>query len=67
LQVPHFPPRFAQNPQLLQFVHALQGVAPTQVAAECVGGCPTGRPIARVMTTMLMTVRIMSGARFNVG
>ena len=32
-QTPHFPPRFAQCPQYLQFLQTLQGRVPVQVAA----------------------------------
>src|ERR1700676_1451468 len=38
LQTPHFPPSFAQCLQYLQFLHALQGSAPVQVAEKASSG-----------------------------
>jgi hypothetical protein len=63
---PHVPPSFAQRLHDEQFLHALQGFAPVQVAAWSADG-PKAMPIAARARPMnakrLVTVSLLEGAR----
>ena len=79
LQAPHFPPPFLQNPHDLQFLQALQGLAPTHVAtpfsptqqAETFDVCRRTIPVTNAADTsrarkifILTSPRRQTGDRF---